>query len=270
MATEADFRRIGNYARMYNPDQGIDRRNAKRTVPMQVLCLGYSRTGTLSMRKALEVLGYPEPYHFSSQYDNVRDCDLWLEAINVKFHGKEDTIPDWKVFFDGLLGHCGAVTDAPCMLFSKELIECYPDAKIVLVERDIESWYKSWMSFCVNAYDPVIHFLGKLDPYSTGKIAAVGDRMMAVLTGFADTLPQARVRSRDAYRHHYRDVRELVPADRLLDFNLRDGWQPLCQFLGKPVPVSQAEHLVRHNQAASVSLLTNPGRAVSSRERKCQ
>ena len=66
MATDADFKRIGNYARMYNPSQNIDRRHAKRTVPMEVLCLGYSRTGTLTMQKAMEILGYPHPYHFSS------------------------------------------------------------------------------------------------------------------------------------------------------------------------------------------------------------
>lgn len=241
MATEADFRRIGNYARMYNPDQAIDRRHAVRTVPMQVLCLGYSRTGTLSMRKALETLGYPDPYHFSSLYDNVRDCDLWIEAITAKFHGgKEDSsVPDWKVFFDGLLGHCGAVTDAPCHLFAKELVECYPDAKIVLVERDVDAWYESWMSFCMNAFNPVIRYLGKLDTYSTGRITAVGGRMVSVQTGFAHNIHQARVRSRDAYRHHYRDVRELVPPERLLDFKLKDGWQPFCEFLGKPVPVSQ-------------------------------
>lgn len=238
MATEADFRRIGNYARMYNPDQNIDRRMAKRTVPMEVLSLGYSRTGTLSMRKALEILGYPEPYHFSSMYDNVSDSDMWVEAINAKFHGKGD-MPD-KDFFDGLLGHAGAVTDAPCHLFAKELVEFYPEAKVVLVERDVDSWYTSWMAFLANAYSPVTKYLGRLDPSSMGKIGQVGGRMVHVQTGFAADLDQARVRSRDVYRNHYRNVRELVPADRLLNFEVKDGWQPLCEFLGKPVPVSQS------------------------------
>ena len=131
MATEVDFDRIGNHARMYNPQQNINRLNATRKVPMQVLCLGYSRTGTLSMHKAMTILGYPAPYHFSSMYDNVVECDLWMQALNAKYNGRGQ-MPD-KKFFDGMLGHVGAVTDAPCILFAKELVDFYPEAKLVLV-----------------------------------------------------------------------------------------------------------------------------------------
>ncbi len=237
MATQADFARIGNYARMYNRDQNIDRLKSTRTVPMKVLCLGYSRTGTLSMHTALETLGYPT-YHFSSFFDNVRECDLWMKALDAKFNGK-GKMPG-KEFWDGLLGHVGGVTDAPCFLFAKELMDAYPDAKIVLVERDIENWYRSWMEFCKNAYHPVLHFIGKLDPYWMGRITGVGDIITRVQSGHAIDINQARVRSKDAYRHHYRDVRELVgkDVDRLLEFELKQGWQPLCEFLGQPVPVS--------------------------------
>jgi hypothetical protein len=235
MATEDDFKRIGNYARMYNVDQNIDRRNAHRTVPMEVLCLGYSRTGTLSMQKALTILGYPNTYHFSAFYDNVRDCDLWIEAMNAKFNGK-GKIPD-KAFFDGLLGHVGAVTDAPCILFGKELMEFYPDAKVVLVEREMGSWYKSWMAFCDSAFNPALSVLGFIDPYWMGRITAVGNAIIAVQTGFSKNIDEARVRSKDAYRHHYRDVKEMTPSERLLEFKLGSGWEPLCEFLGKPIPV---------------------------------
>jgi hypothetical protein len=236
MATEADFKRIGNYARMHNVDQNIDRRKAHRTVPMEVLALGYSRTGTLSMQKALTILGYPNPYHFSSFYDNVRECDLWVEALNAKYYGKSE-MPD-KAFWDGLLGHVGAVTDAPCILFSKELIEFYPDAKVVLVERDMDSWYKSWMAFCANAYNPALRILAMIDPFWAGRITAVGTGIMYGLTAFSNDIDGARVRSKDAYRHHYRDVREMTPPEQLLEFKLASGWEPLCKFLGKPVPVS--------------------------------
>src|ERR1700761_3615852 len=119
MATPEDFSRIGNYARMYNQDQNIDRRKSKRTVPLEVLSLGFSRTGTLSMREALEILGYPNPYHFSSFYDNVKDCDIWLDLITAKFDG-QGTVT--KQDFDGLLGHCGAVTDMPCKLYHRHII----------------------------------------------------------------------------------------------------------------------------------------------------
>ena len=234
MATEADFKRIGNYARMYNPDQNIDRRHSQRTVPLEVICPGFSRTGTLSMHRAMTILGYPNPYHYSSIVDNVKDSDTWMEAIDAKYNGK-GTMPS-KAFFDGLLGHVGAVTDAPCLLFAPELIQFYPDAKVVLVERDIDSWFKSWMALCNNAYQPVIFFLGRLDPGFLGRITRVGWGITLPQTGFSENLDQVKVRSREVYRHHYRDIREMVPRDRLLNFKLQDGWEPLCAFLGKPVP----------------------------------
>lgn len=236
MATPADFARIGNYARIYNPDQGIDRRKARRTVPMELLCLGNSRTGTLSMRRAAEILGYPDPYHYSNVLDSVSDCDMWIEALRAKFHG-EGEMPD-KKFFDGLLGHCGAVTDTPCISFARELVEFYPDAKVVLVERDIESWYTSWLGFCEGAYSKVVWFSSRLDPGWAKKVADAGLLSARPVAGHALTMGEVRARSKDAYRHYYRDVREMVPKERLLEFQLKDGWEPLCKFLSKPVPVS--------------------------------
>lgn len=237
MATKADYQRIGNYARMYNKDRNIDRSQASRTVPLEVLCLGYSRTGTMSMNKALSILGYPNPYHFSSFYDNTLECEMWLRALDAKYNGKGD-MPD-KSFFDGLLGHVGAVTDAPCNLFAKELIEFYPDAKVVLVERNLESWYESWMAFCENALSPVFPMIGKLDPSWAGRIIRVGAFITHVQAGYAKNYDEAKARSKDAYRHHYRDVKEMTPKDRLLEFDLASGWEPLCKFLDKPIPVSQ-------------------------------
>ena len=245
MATPADFERIGNYARMYNKDQNIDRRTSSRVVPMEVLALGYSRTGTLSMRSALETLGYPNPYHFSSFYDNVRDCDIWLELIAAKFEGKGEVT---KRQFDGLLGHCGAVTDMPCHLFAAELIDFYPDAKVVLVEREIESWYRSWSAFLDNAFDPILPFLARFDPYWMRRIVSVGIAGVDKQVGSAKGLKAAKARSKEEYRKHYALVRSLVPKDRLLEFQLSDGWGPLCEFLGKPVPESPFPHV---NDSAS-------------------
>ena len=244
MATDADFKRIGNYARMYNKDQGIDRHKCTRTVPLEVLSLGYSRTGTMTMHKAFSILGYPA-YHFSSFYDNRSESDMWMEAINAKFYGKGE-MPN-KAFFDGLLGHIGAVTDMPCNAFGKELVEFYPEAKVVLVERDIDSWYKSWMSFCKSAYDPMIYRLGYLNPGFLGKMTKLGGAGTVICAGYATTIDEAKVRSRDAYRHHYRDVREYTPPDRLLEFKLSEGWEPLCKFLGKPIPVGRGPLSPNHD-----------------------
>ncbi|KAK5680931.1 hypothetical protein LTS10_006689 [Elasticomyces elasticus] len=216
MATDVDFKRIGNYARMNSAPKW-----------------------TLTMHKAMSILGYPS-FHFSSIYDNVKDSDLWLEAIDAKFNGK-GPLPS-KPFFDALLGHVGAVSDAPCNLFAEELVACYPDAKVVLVERDIESWYQSWMALCQSAYNPSIFALGRLDPYWLGRITALGGALTRIEAGHAKTIDQARVRSKAAYRQHYRDVRDIVPSDRLLEFKLGDGWEPLCDFLDKKLPDTPFPH----------------------------
>ncbi|CZT15716.1 uncharacterized protein RCC_01550 [Ramularia collo-cygni] len=234
MATPADFARIGNYARMYNPNQNIDRRQSTRVTPMEVLSLGFSRTGTLSMREALDILGYPNPYHFSSFYDNVRECDMWRDLIASKFEGKGP--PVTKEDFDGLLGHCGAVTDIPCHLFAEELMEFYPDAKVVLVERDIDSWFKSWCGFLDNALSPGLPTLAESDPEMGGRIVGLGNACVKIQCGDTLDLEEAKARSKEVYRKHYALVRSLAEEGRILEYRLGDGWKPLCDFLGKEVP----------------------------------
>ena len=244
MATKEDFERIGNYARMYNQDQNIDRRKSTRVVPLEVLSLGCSRTGTLSMHNALTTLGFPT-YHFSSIYDNVRDSDAWMDLLNAKFEGK-GTIS--KAQFDGVLGHCGAVTDMPGILFAAELISYYPDAKIVLVERNIDSWYASWSAFLDDAMNPFIWALARLDSAVLGRIARIGGKCTALLAGSPSSIPAAKARSREEYQKYYALIRSLAPRDRLLEFKLDQGWEPLCKFLGKPVPNQPFPHV---NDSAS-------------------
>lgn len=248
MATQADFDRIGNYARMYNEDQNIDRRTQHRTVPLEVLCLGYSRTGTLTMHTAMSILGYPNPYHFSSMYDNVRDSDAWMELIDIKFEGKGRKGGLTKADFDAVLGHCGAVADMPAIHFAAELIEFYPDAKIVLVERNIDSWYASWSAFLDSAMNPTLGYIAKLDAGVLGRIARVGSTCTNLLVGSATSLTAAKARSKEEYRKHYALVRSLAPKDRLLEFSLKDGWEPLCEFLGRPMPKEPFPHV---NDSAS-------------------
>jgi hypothetical protein len=168
---------------------------------------------------------------------------MWTSALRAKYYGK-GPLPD-KAFFDGLLGHVGAVTDLPCNLFAAELTTFYPDAKVVLVEREIESWFASWYAFCENAYDPLYPWLAMLDPGFCARILSVGTLGVHPHAGFATNLDQVRVRSRDAYRHHYRDVRDMVSKENLLNFQLKDGWEPLCKFLGRPVPVCQTPNRSR-------------------------
>ncbi|KAK0827948.1 hypothetical protein LTR03_016738 [Friedmanniomyces endolithicus] len=176
------------------------------------------------MRKALDILEFPKPYHFSSFYDNLQDCDMWLQLTKAKFEGKGTY---GKEDIDKLLGHCGAVTDMPRHLFTEETIEWYPEAKVVLVELNIDS--------CVSI--PV-----KLDPSFLGRIAGVGIAGVDKQIGGGNTVAAAKARLKEMYRKHYAFVRSVTPKERLLEYSLADRWGPLREFLSKPMPTVPFPH----------------------------
>lgn len=219
---------------MLNSDANIDRRGSKRVVPMQVLSLGLPRTGTLSMREAYSILGYDQPYHFASVVENCRDADMWNEALRAKFRGSGK--PYGRAEFDQLLGHSAAVTDTPCCVFWEELIEAYPDAKVVLVDRDQDKWLVSIAGLIAGVLNPFGQYvLRYTDPFWFGRIWTCG--RLWVQGYFGSTHAGTAIQNaRDVHRRHYEAVRAAVPRDRLLEYKLGSGWKPLCAFLGKEVP----------------------------------
>lgn len=120
----------------------------KRTQPMQVLCVGFPRTGTESLQQALLSLGYDHTYH---GWDIVFDLPLpapgWVRLAQKKHHAISapgDAPRVTRADFDELMGHCTAVTDAAGSCFARELIAAYPEAKVVLnVRRDLDAWERS-------------------------------------------------------------------------------------------------------------------------------
>ncbi|KAF2161926.1 hypothetical protein M409DRAFT_69449 [Zasmidium cellare ATCC 36951] len=233
MATAEDYRRMGVWASVKEPDQNIDRRKCTRQVPMEVLCFGLPRTGTQSMQEALTILGYPT-YHFSSIFRNCRDGEMWKDAISAKFKGVGQKYG--KEEFDQLLGHVSATTDAPSILFWEELMEYYPSAKIILVERDVEKWVASISVLLEGILNPFSRYvLQYTDPWYYARIAGCGMRWMEALCGSME-FQTAKANARASYRRHYERVRDTVPKERMLEFELGQGWEPLCKFLDKPVP----------------------------------
>ena len=89
------------------------------------------------MKAALHILGYDDVYHGTDVYSNIKDCDMWIDALNAKYFAKRK--PFGRAEFDKLLGHCAAITDGPANCFGPELMDAYPDAKVVLVERDFDA-----------------------------------------------------------------------------------------------------------------------------------
>lgn len=227
---------LGIWSVVHNKDAGITRRGAKRVVPMEVLSLGVHRTGTASMNEALRILGYKDPYHFSSIFVNVQDADMWNEALAAKYKGVGKEYG--RAEFDQLLGHCSAVTDSPPCVFWKELIEAYPEAKVILIVRDEEKWLASFKGLVMGVMNPLgRRVLRYTDPLWFGRVVSLSINYISYMYDApnqdAETI---LMNARKTYRDHNAGVRAAVPADRLLSYELGSGWEPLCKFLDKDVP----------------------------------
>ncbi|KAJ7686707.1 hypothetical protein B0H17DRAFT_1204130 [Mycena rosella] len=205
----------------------------QRNVPMQVLALGFSRTGTASLKIALETLGYVRTNHgFAVAHASPAEIDMWIEAIRAKFYG--EGTPYGRVEWDRLLWDCQAVTDAPHVLFAEDLIAAYPEAKVVLTNRSPDSWWKSYEATVAEELKPTLQV--RLNSWlypEYGKKQYLLRLVYAVLFG-TDSITEDVAKAR--FIAHYDEVRRLTPKERLLEFQVKEGWAPLAAFLGKEVP----------------------------------
>ncbi|KAM3506239.1 hypothetical protein MY11210_007635 [Beauveria gryllotalpidicola] len=215
---------------IFTNDTDINRQNCRRIVPMRVLILGLGRTGTASMRAAMKRLGYVDTYHMMNcSIENPSDALMWMDALTAKYDGKgpKFTRAEW----DQLLGHCQAVCDWPSIAFAKELIEAYPEAKVVLTNRDVHSWHASTMKTVYwRVTDRHLRWLSYFD-WAAGQY-------YPMLKKFFDTFFEGDFpnRGKAIFERHYAEVRSLVPKENLLEFRVTDGWGPLCEFLDVAVP----------------------------------
>ncbi|RSL93289.1 hypothetical protein CEP52_013330 [Fusarium oligoseptatum] len=194
------------------------------------------------MSSALETLGIPCWHSFHLLTTHFGDNEMWQDAIDRKFFGKGE--PFGREEFDQLLHSFGAVSsDTPAIAFADDLIAAYPEAKVVLVERDIDKWYESYMHAIIgNMFNPFATLVYHLD---RAYIHPIGKVQKSVVAGWAGIRSRrdAELKARDKYRQHYAMVRRLTPPERLLEFKLEDGWDPLCKFLGKEEPKSEFPRL---------------------------
>ncbi|SMQ51131.1 unnamed protein product [Zymoseptoria tritici ST99CH_3D7] len=218
-------------------DLDIDRRKCHRVVPMKVLCLSMGRTGTASMKVALEILGYPTSHGFD-MHENPNDADLWMEAIDGKWYGKKPVNLNAD-FWDMQLGHVSAITDFPANVFGPELIAAYPDTKVILTERDVDKWYPSFDQALIKSSElPIVSSIfGQLDPVVKKLAPLVTKGMMRGQFGAGNAVEWRR-NAKPTYTEHYASIRRLLAdqPERLLNFELEEGWGPLCEFLGQPAP----------------------------------
>lgn len=186
-----------------------------------VIGAGLPRTGTLSLKIALEQLGFGPCHHMVEMFSNQRQLDLWCDV----YDGKQ---PEW----DEVFGEFRACVDVPGMHFYRELAARYPDAKVVLSTRSPESWVKSARATLVNDRASNDFGHGPFTPFLDRMVARWRRNQPEIFEGTDED-------AAEAFRRHEREVRAAIPADRLLVHTAKDGWGPLCAFLGVPVPATE-------------------------------
>lgn len=196
---------------------------------MKVICAGWGRTGTRSLKYALEHLTGKPSYHMQNILLNKKDATLWHDLI---FLGSKDSTYDWETIFEGY----GACLDFPSCNYYKELMDFYPDAKVILTIRDDESWMKSWNVLnnqVLNSF--TFKFLAKI-PYTSFKLQKdIHNKMILGKNGaFKGAIKEKDIRKK--FNDWNQSVIDYVPKDRLLVYQVKEGWDPLCKFLNKPVP----------------------------------
>ena len=171
---------------------------------------------------------------------------MWTEALHAKY---ETDKPFGRAEFDNLLGNWSATTDQPAALMAEELIAAYPNAKVVLVERDIDRWYRSYCETVINgAANPFVPLGSMIDKTYLGQMRAHVELIAKHCFGVQERLAKYalipnsayfdawRANAKSAYRAHNEKIKRITPKERLLLFQLDQGWEPLCKFLDKPIP----------------------------------
>lgn len=187
---------------------------------LKVIGLGLGRTGTYSLKTALEELQLGPCHHMERVAQNMpSQLPLWNEAlINPT---------NFEAVYEGMQ----SAVDWPTAAFYKELFKNYPNAKFILTHRSKESWAESFGSTIYklltdreNAPGPVQEWLNMV----VKVIEKSGFSMGLDLDGLAEK-----------YEAHNKAVHDLIPPDQLLVYQVKEGWEPLCKFLNVKVPKTE-------------------------------
>ena len=194
---------------------------------MKVICAGWGRTGTRSLKYALEYINKQPSYHMQNILLNKQDAKKWHDLI---FNDKKNY--DWENIYKGY----GACLDFPSCNYYKELMKFYPDAKVILNLRDDKSWVKSWNVLNNKILKSfTFRFIAKL-PNTSFKLQK--DIHNEMILGRRGAFQNAKTDEEKMKRFNEwnQSVIDNVPKDRLLIYKVSEGWEPICKFLNVDVP----------------------------------
>ena len=189
---------------------------------LKIIGAGFGRTGTLSLKLALEQLGFNPCYHMLEVFKHPEHIPCWQAAA-------DNVLPDWTTLFAGY----HAAVDWPACTFWKSLADTFPDAKVILTYRDPEKWYQSMLD---TIYQSLIT---PSKPEDSAELTAHRKmtRQLILHNSFGGRLDDKN-HAIAVYQAHIKQVKAQLPPERLLIYQVIQGWLPLCDFLGCPVPDS--------------------------------
>jgi sulfotransferase family protein len=213
-------------------------------VSMKVIGAGFGRTGTLSLRTALERLGLGPCHHMFEVITKPRQMPLWQEAL------ASDPV-DVRRVFEGYQ----STVDFPGCTFWREQVEAWPEAKVVLTVRDPHKWYQSAKRTIFALPEPSPDQPNP-DPDDVAFGRFTFEELFPRIFDFGGNRPLNKMDEDEAvavFNRHIAEVKATVPASKLLVFEVSDGWKPLCDFLGVPVPDEEFPHINESGDFAELS-----------------
>jgi hypothetical protein len=191
---------------------------------LQVIGAGLGRNGTLALKTALEQVGFAPCHHMVEVFAHPEQGQFWLRAARGE-----------KVDWEEVFVNYHASVDWPSCHFYKELSEHYPDAKVILSERDPKKWYASITNTILKSMTQ----MAEKDPERAKWFEFA--RLIVIEQTFHNDLSEDNMIA--AYLRHNATVKATIAPERLLVFNPAEGWAPLCRFLGVTAPETPFPHV---------------------------
>ena len=199
--------------------------NKSQSQTVEVIGAGWGRTGTASLKKALQILGY-DPCYDMIELLQQDQSDFWIKVLEGKHSYDFDEIFNGKVKYT-------ATCDFPASLFWKEQLNRYPNAKVILTARDPEKWYDSAVDTIFTGTPVCQDWFGLSAVKCLGMLPEkLGELLFEAL--FRGDWSKENMMAK--YNEHNERVQKECPKDKLLVLKVTDGWKPLCAFLNKPIP----------------------------------
>jgi hypothetical protein len=205
---------------------------------IKIIGAGLPRTGTNTLKESLERLGYTKTYHMKELLVHPENLHYWISL-------KETATTKWDELYNGYQ----ATVDFPGYPWYKEHMKRYPDAKVILTVRPFEQWYSSIHSTIWQAGPKTIlqklTMLSKLlfNPRLRSVIKCVKFAKRTIFGVHLEGKFEDKSFAEKMFNKHIADVKAYVPADKLLVYDVSEGWAPLCKFLNAPVPKEPLPHL---------------------------